>query len=168
MQSFAQTNSSESIVVSPEITDYYIAMTRDKRYRWITFRMSDDESQLIVDQHGARDSTYESLLAALPTQYPCWVLLNFDYRTARGPNSKLMFIMWVPDIKRATLKEAARVKFMGVLYSSLFKPIFKAVSGNIQAHNLADMEWENVLQKASKFELDPVDSTWRLPQDIQA
>ena len=50
---------------------------------------SDDEKQLIVDQYGAADSSYNSLLASLPTQHPRWVLINFEYRTARGPSSKV-------------------------------------------------------------------------------
>eukprot|EP00026_Physarum_polycephalum_P018079 Phypoly_transcript_19524.p1 GENE.Phypoly_transcript_19524~~Phypoly_transcript_19524.p1 ORF type:complete len:169 (+),score=24.03 Phypoly_transcript_19524:96-602(+) len=158
---------SSSLVVSPEVIESYKAMERNSPYRWTTFKMSDDENQLLVDQHGAPDSTYASLLAALPAQEPRWVLIHFEYRTTRGPSSKLMFVTYVPDsITRSTYKEAARIKSKGVLWATVLKPILKAVSGNVQANDIADMDWQAILQKAARFELDPVDLAWRPPQDM--
>lgn len=36
----------------------------------------------------------------------------------------------------------------------------------IQANDKGDMEWENVLGKAARFERDPVDTEWRPAQDL--
>jgi len=84
-----------------------------------------------------------------------------------GLKSKLLFITWVPDaITRPSLKEIARVKTMGVMWTGKLKKIFTAVVCNVQANDLSDVEWMNLLSKASKYEKDPVDPTWRPAQDL--
>ncbi len=50
---------------------------------------SETETELVVDQSGDINSTYQSFLDSLPQQDIRWALMDFQFRTARGPSSKV-------------------------------------------------------------------------------
>eukprot|EP01113_Clastostelium_recurvatum_P028157 TRINITY_DN3408_c0_g1_i5.p1 TRINITY_DN3408_c0_g1~~TRINITY_DN3408_c0_g1_i5.p1 ORF type:complete len:165 (-),score=21.52 TRINITY_DN3408_c0_g1_i5:86-580(-) len=152
--------------VSEECVQMYRYIQRGQRYRWITFKLNDDQTSIVVDCVGDTHSSFSSFMDSLPSQETRWCLFDIQFRSLDTTRSKLMFITWVPStIRRDTLKETARVKFNGVFWSSTLKKEMPAVVCSYQASDASDLAWDNLLSKACRYEKDPVDLEWRPEQD---
>jgi hypothetical protein len=99
------------------------------------------------------------LVAALPADDSRWALLNARYTTnGGGKRSKLTMITWVPDaIDRGSMKETVKAKTLPIMYGSLLKKEMTGVVCHIQGNAVDSLDEVEVLQKVSRFELDPVD-----------
>jgi len=82
--------------------------------------------------------------------------MHFTYKTVSGGmRNKEVFFSYIPDVH-------VTEKFGGVTAAGTF---FKALEGiqsfhcRVACSGIDDLELENVLQRVSKFELDPVDQT---------
>jgi len=102
-------------------------------------------------------SYLDDFLAAINKQEIWFATMNFTYKTVSGGmRSKEVFFSYIPDHLHVN------EKFGGVTAGGSF---FKALEGIQSFHcrvaccGIDDLELENVLQRVSKFELDPVDKT---------
>ncbi len=77
---------------------------------------SETETELVVDQSGDTNSTYQSFLDSLPQQDIRWALMDFQFRTARGPSSKVFISIFVSFVANARSK-LATVHKLGARYN---------------------------------------------------
>eukprot|EP01113_Clastostelium_recurvatum_P043079 TRINITY_DN7068_c0_g2_i3.p1 TRINITY_DN7068_c0_g2~~TRINITY_DN7068_c0_g2_i3.p1 ORF type:complete len:158 (+),score=23.25 TRINITY_DN7068_c0_g2_i3:104-577(+) len=153
--------------VSDECIHMYNAIQKGQHYRWVTFKLNDEGTEIVVDRYGDSDSTFSSFMGSVPAQDTRWCLFDLQFRTLSTTRSKLIFVTWVPDsITRGTLKEAARVKTNGVLWTGTMKKLMPGVVCMLQANDVSDVAWESMLARACRHEKDPIEIDWRPEQDI--
>eukprot|EP00055_Hartaetosiga_balthica_P005886 m.17907 g.17907 ORF g.17907 m.17907 type:complete len:169 (+) comp4857_c0_seq1:174-680(+) len=132
------------------------------------FQLNDDETKLVLkDVVDIKDGAWPSLEALFDPQQPAWAAICFPYTTMSGGiRSKFMYLSWSPDtLTRPTFKETIRVKSIGIMQlGELSEAFATAGAKRIQANDQADLEIENVLSIAAKFERDEInrDSIQRL------
>jgi cofilin len=65
-----------------------------KTLKYITFRLSDDKKEIVVDGK-SDDSDYEKFLNQLPADGCRWAVYDFDYKLEDGSQrNKLCFFSW--------------------------------------------------------------------------
>ena len=111
-----------------------------------------DGGKVIVDYTASPSETFMDLVTRLPEKQPLWILAAIKFMSSSGgKRSKLLFIRWVPS-------GSSRVdKMQYAMFSSEFKSSFEGIQCSIQANDLCDLDTEEILSRASQFELDPVD-----------
>ncbi|GGY14331.1 actin-binding ADF family protein [Streptomyces xanthochromogenes] len=73
-------------------------------YRFVTFKFTDDLEQIVVEEKGEREVTYDAFVAALPQDQVRFALYDFETTTADDRSiAKIVLIAWTPD--SAPLKE---------------------------------------------------------------
>ena len=75
--------------------------------RFITFKIEGD-SEIVIDQKGPRENTYEDFIVALknePAGEPRYGVVDCDYTTEDGRDaSKICFVAYVPDTCKIKMK----------------------------------------------------------------
>eukprot|EP00352_Strombidinopsis_acuminata_P006837 CAMPEP_0176368264 /NCGR_PEP_ID=MMETSP0126-20121128/22476_1 /TAXON_ID=141414 ORGANISM="Strombidinopsis acuminatum, Strain SPMC142" /NCGR_SAMPLE_ID=MMETSP0126 /ASSEMBLY_ACC=CAM_ASM_000229 /LENGTH=110 /DNA_ID=CAMNT_0017726451 /DNA_START=105 /DNA_END=437 /DNA_ORIENTATION=+ len=73
--------------------------------------MTEEVNEILLENKGARDATFDDFKAAMPADEPRYAIYDLEYNTEDGrKESKLLFIMYSPDscvgAKGRTLKFA--------------------------------------------------------------
>ncbi|GIL54958.1 hypothetical protein Vafri_10644 [Volvox africanus] len=68
-------------------------------YKWVTFKVNDAGNEVVVDQLGAADATYEQFLNVLPESNCRYAVYDYAYQNADTNQTinKLVFVHWAPD-----------------------------------------------------------------------
>ena len=56
--------------VSDDVANEYTALRMKRSHRYLIIRVSDDKEEVILDQIGARDATFEQFKEAMPKDQP--------------------------------------------------------------------------------------------------
>lgn len=69
------------------------------QYKWVIYKIDDGGSEVVVDQLGAPDSTYDQFIAALPSNQCRYGVFDYAYTNADTGQTinKLVFLHWAPD-----------------------------------------------------------------------
>ncbi|XP_014668616.1 PREDICTED: actophorin-like isoform X2 [Priapulus caudatus] len=118
------------VAVQDECLRVYEDIKLRRRYKYVVYRMSEDDKVIIVDQLGEPGATYEEFVGHLKEAevvHDCrYGVFDFDYLIERTggtslTQNKLLFFIWCPDsakIKRKMLytssKSAIRKKLQGI------------------------------------------------------
>jgi Cofilin/tropomyosin-type actin-binding protein len=81
---------------------------------------------------------------------PCWIAYHFGYQTDGGKRSKLMLVQWIPS--DCGIKQ----KMVYAMWSNTVKQTLNGIACVVQAGGVSDLDHEEVLEKASKFERDAI------------
>ena len=103
---------------------------------------------------------WDAFAAAFPNDDVAWALVNLPYRVANGgARNKLLFVTWAPDaLQRPTHRETILVQSSAVLAANGLRDEIKRLAAiPCQANDHDDLDPLRVLQRASRFELEPVD-----------
>lgn len=94
--------------------------------------------------------TWEELVEAeCEKGEPAWILYHFSYQTKEaGKRSKLMLVQWIPD------DSGVSKKMQYAMWSNNLKQSLNGVACVIRATGEADLDYQEVLERASKFERD--------------
>lgn len=60
----------------------------------MVFRLSDDNSEVIVDTTGAPTAGYDEFIQALPDNDCRYAVYNVEYSTEDGERAKFVFFLW--------------------------------------------------------------------------
>ena len=132
------------------------------QWRLIIFKLNEEESEIIVDHccdiKSSKDEILNVLAERISNQSPCWMTMKISYETKDGgKRDKTTMISWIPDtIRRDTLKEAARVKMVALGCASTLKKGLKGVSCFIEANSIYELDFDYLLEKASKHERESI------------
>lgn len=65
-----------------------------KKHKYIIYKLSEDNKEIVVDETGAINSEYEQFTNKLPELEPRWAVYDLGYNTPDGQRNKLTFISW--------------------------------------------------------------------------
>ncbi|KAI8142036.1 hypothetical protein BJV82DRAFT_616926 [Fennellomyces sp. T-0311] len=115
--------------------------------KYITFKIEDE--QMLVDQSGAPGADYyERFLASFPANEPRYGVLDFGIEKPEGTAHKTLFYAWSPD------ESDVKLKMLYALNLRAFRKLFIGPSIPVQCADLADINFDEVLERATVFEED--------------
>ena len=114
-------------------------------YRYIIFRVSDDNTKIIVDKTGAPTTCFAEFVSELPRDECRYAVFDLAYTSEDGSDrNKLVFILWSPD--------SAKIKSK-MLYTSSKLDLRRALVGigvEFQATDLSEIEEDVVVEKVKR------------------
>jgi cofilin len=64
-------------------------------HRFITFKMDDKFKEIIIDQVGGREASYDDFVATLPENDCRYAIYDYDFVTAEDvQKSRIFYILW--------------------------------------------------------------------------
>jgi hypothetical protein len=88
---------SKSGVTLAEDAEQALLKFRTRKAAFVTFKINDDGSQIVVDVKGKRRDDAAALFKALPEAAMRYALFNLEFTTADGRlTDKMYFIFWAP------------------------------------------------------------------------
>ena len=115
-----------------------------KSLRYIIYQLNSNNTAVVVEKSAAANASYEQFVAELPKDDCRYAVYDFEFDLEGGKRNKILFILWAPD--------SARVK-QKMLYTSSKADLRKKLVGiatEIQATDAAEIDYQSVLEKASK------------------
>ncbi|KAI9470493.1 MAG: hypothetical protein EXX96DRAFT_584524 [Benjaminiella poitrasii] len=136
---------SSGVAVSDQCYEFYEDLKLRKKYKYIIFKLSDDNKEIIVEKTAAADTEYDEFLAALPQDEPRYAVYDFEYeKPGEGKRNKITFFAWVPDTSKvrqkmlyASSKEALRRNLVGIAVE-------------VQGTDSSEVDYDAVLDKISR------------------
>jgi len=132
------------VKVSDDCVEKYNQLKLSKDIRYVIFRITDANDEIIVDQTGPKGADYNSFLDKLPKDDTRYAVYDFEYELEGGLRNKILFVVWAPDtakLKRkmliASSKDAFRKKLVGI-------------GAEIQATDRSEVDHSAVLEKVSR------------------
>ena len=118
-----------------------------KGVTFITYKLNEKKTQIVIDKIGEVGQTYDDLVATLPEDDCRYAAVDIKFSTSDGrETSKLVFLTWVPD----TAKIRAKMLYAGskkVLQSEL-----NGIGIQINANDFSDLDFESVIKpEVSKY-----------------
>ena len=102
-------------------------------------------------QEGKDDVTTwnEFVQKELKDDEPCWVTYHFGFTKKDGSRrGKTLLIQWIPS------KSQAKKKMQYAMWSTTLKQSLQGIHCTLQAGNWDEVDWENVIERVSRFEKD--------------
>ncbi|KAI9499289.1 hypothetical protein BDB00DRAFT_227807 [Zychaea mexicana] len=135
---------SSGVAVNQECLDLYQEFKLRKKYKYIVFKLSDDNKEIVVEKT-AEDATYDQFLECLPADEPRYAVYDFDYeKVGEGQRNKITFYAWIPDTSKIRQK---------MLYASSKDALRKNLVGlaiEIQGTDFSEVEYDTILEKANR------------------
>lgn len=114
------------------------------KYRFVTFKFSDDLRNIVVDYKAPCEATYDDFLDQLPPKDVRYAIYDYDFKADDGtPRNKVVFVVWAPDVAPARRK---------MLITGSKVSIKNALSGitlELQANDDQGISEEEMLAKCS-------------------
>ena len=126
-------------IVDDCITSYNdMKLKHDKRF--LIYRITEDGKQIVIEQVGDKNSTYEDFRTALLAKDgPRYAVVDFLYKKSEGlVQDKLVFIFWCPDSSKIKAK-----MLYATSLDSLTKPL-NGIAKVIQANDADDVDESEV------------------------
>jgi len=140
----AMANAVSGMAVSDECKLKFSELQRKKTFRYIVFKI--DKSQIVVEQYGGPEATYEDFTAALPDSDCRYGVYDFEFTAEDGDiicqKSKIFFIAWSPDTSRV------RAKMIYASSKETFKRELNGVHYELQATDRTEMDLEVIKERA--------------------
>jgi cofilin len=93
------------IAVADECVAIWNEFKMQHKYRFITFKFSDDLKHIVVDQSRPPEATYDDFLDALPPKDVRYAVYDYDFSHEDGSaRNKVVFVVWAPDVAPAKRK----------------------------------------------------------------
>jgi cofilin len=140
---------SSGVTVNQQCLETYSDLKLRKKYRYIIYRINDQSTEIIVEKTAERTgdspAQYEELIQVLPETECRWVVYDFEFEKGdAGKRSKLMFISWVPDSAKI------KPKMLAASSRQALRQALQGIAGEIQATDISEVAFEQVLDKANK------------------
>ncbi|KAK4144100.1 uncharacterized protein C8A04DRAFT_28219 [Dichotomopilus funicola] len=159
------------IRINPECVTAFAELSKERKHRYIIYKISDDQQEVVIDSIGARDSArelelgweqlWEEFAQKLKTAKFTWHtgatsergprLAVFDVPFSlpgEGDREKIVLISWSSDDAFGSIAGKGKMAY------SLAKPVLANAFGSsvieIQINDEADLNWTNIKNAASK------------------
>jgi len=132
---------SSGVAVHDEVVTTYEQLKLGHSYRYVFFKLNDNQSQVILDKTAPPSATYEMFVKELPTNDCRYAVFDFEYEQDGGRRNKILFVVWAPD--------SAKIKSK-MLYASSKDAVRKKLVGlgvEIQATDLSEIDKAAVLER---------------------
>jgi len=138
---------SSGVAVSADCMTEYTNLKMNKMYRFVVFKLNDAHTEIVVDQKGARTTTYQDFvdhLSAAAKSGECrFAVYDVDFKFNDQPKNKLIFVAWSP--------EGAKIK-QKMVYSSSKSVLKKKlqIDLELQATDLEELSFASVVERCSR------------------
>ena len=132
---------SSGITVTDEVDQVFNQLKAHHQYRYVSFRVADDETSIIVDKK-EKESTIEEFIEQLPRDQPRYYVYDVPYTALDGASrNRLIFVAWSPDTCPVKPK---------MVFASSKVAIKQRLTGcvELQANDFDDVSKEAILEKA--------------------
>ncbi|KAL1902180.1 cofilin [Ceratocystis pirilliformis] len=134
----------------------YNELKLNKKYKYIIFKLTDDNKQIVVDEASENDDweAFRNKLMSSTTKSksgvvgkgPRYAIYDFQYTLAsgEGERNKLAFIAWSPDDAGVMAK---------MVYASSKEALKRSLNGvavELQANDSDDIEFGQIIKTVSK------------------
>jgi cofilin len=149
--------SQSGATVNQECVTAYNDLKLNKKYKYIIFKLSDDNKEIVVESTSEDGPEYEDfrnklISAEVKTKTgavskgPRYAVYDIQYELASGEGirNKITFIAWSPD--DAGIKPK-------MVYASSKDALKRALTGlahELQANDTDDIEWDTLVKTVSK------------------
>ncbi|KAJ9165026.1 Cofilin/tropomyosin-type actin-binding protein [Coniochaeta hoffmannii] len=148
--------SQSGATVAQECVTAYNDLKLSKKYKYIIYKLSDDNKQIVVDEASSDDDweNFREKLVNAQTKNkngsvgkgPRYAVYDVEYQLASGEGvrNKITFIAWSPDEASVMAK---------MVYASSKEALKRALTGvatELQANDADDIEFDSVLKTVSK------------------
>jgi hypothetical protein len=149
--------SQSGATVSQECITAYNDLKLNKKYKYVIYKLSDDNKEIVVDSTSEEGEKYEAFREKLLNaktksktgavgKGPRYAIYDFEYQLASGEGirNKITFIAWSPDDAGIMAK---------MVYASSKEALKRALPGiatELQANDQDDIEYESILKTVSK------------------
>ncbi|AEO71550.1 uncharacterized protein THITE_2171639 [Thermothielavioides terrestris NRRL 8126] len=143
--------------VNAECVSAYNELKSTRKYKYVIFKLSDDNKEIVVDstsQEGDSYETFRTKLIEATTKSktgavgkgPRYAVYDVEYELAsgEGTRNKITFIAWSPDDAGVMAK---------MVYASSKEALKRALPGiavEVQANDPDDIEFESLVRTVSK------------------
>ncbi|TQN74653.1 Cofilin, partial [Colletotrichum shisoi] len=142
--------------VSQECITAYNDLKLSKKYKFIIYKLSDDNKEIVVEEASADkdwDTFREKLINATTKSKsgavgkgPRYAVYDFEYSLAsgEGERNKITFLAWSPDDAGVMAK---------MVYASSKEALKRSLTGiatELQANDPDDIEYDSILKTVSK------------------
>lgn len=74
------------------------AELKKKQHRYLIMKVSDDNTEIVIEHTGARDESYTDFTSKLPKESGRYGIFDYDYKMDDGSSrDKIVFVLWAPD-----------------------------------------------------------------------
>jgi len=120
-------------------------LQRNPKAGYLIMRISDDKTNIIIDQLGPEGATYEEFCKALTIPGSCrYGIFMVNYETNEGVRHKTGFFLWCPGKCKC---------FDKMLYAGSYGTIkrsFEGIQFEVQGGDFDDFDFEIVLEKCRR------------------
>ncbi|KAI8978109.1 hypothetical protein BDB01DRAFT_800841 [Pilobolus umbonatus] len=135
---------SSGVSVSDDCLEKYQELKLRKAYKYIIYKLSDDNKQIVIDA-AVPTASYQEFLDALPENEPRYAIYDFDFeKPGEGMRNKITFYTWIPDSSKIRQK---------MLYASSKDAIRRQLVGiavEIQGTDATEVDYDSVFEKAAR------------------
>ncbi|GAB2560647.1 actin depolymerization factor/cofilin-like domain-containing protein [Dyella jejuensis] len=110
--------------------------------RYITYKFSDNLTEIIVDSQGDRSASHDDFLAQLPDDDCRYAVEWFDYSNSTG--SSLIFFLWMPDDANTKSKMLYKIN------KDNLKRSLPGIKTEIQGSEKSDVALDVVMDKLDR------------------
>ncbi|KAJ4113935.1 hypothetical protein NW768_011465 [Fusarium equiseti] len=133
------------VTVNPACVETYQELRLKKSHKFIIFKLSKDNTDIVVDQT-YESSDWEDFLKSLPEDEPVWAVYDFQYEAPEsGVRNKLVFFSWTPDGART------RAKMLHASSKDALRRALVGIATEIQATEHGEVAHEAVLDKVRRL-----------------
>ncbi|KAK8443798.1 hypothetical protein SEVIR_9G033000v4 [Setaria viridis] len=112
-------------------------------HRFITFKMNDNFKEIVVDQVGNRETTYEDFTNSLPENDCRYAIYDFDFVTAEDvQKSRIFYILWSPDTAKV------KSKMLYATSNQKFKSGLNGIQVDLQATDASEITLDVISARA--------------------
>ncbi|KAJ3441970.1 cofilin/actin-depolymerizing factor homolog-related [Anaeramoeba flamelloides] len=139
-----QTNKMTGISTNDDCIEAYNDLKLNKKYRYVIFKLNDNDDEIVIDQTGDTNATYDDFTACLPSNECRYAVFDYEFDVEGQTRNKLLFVAWSPDNSRV------RYKMLYSTTKSSFKKKLIGIGVEIQATDSSEIDREEVNDKVMK------------------
>ena len=100
-----------------------------------------------ITERGPIQQSWEEFVDSLKEDEPCWSLTHFKFNNGEGARRvKTLLVQWIPS------RSSPKDKMSYAMFSNIVKQGLSGVHCVIQAGGKHDLDYQEVLERVSRFE----------------
>ncbi|RCV40207.1 hypothetical protein SEVIR_9G033000v4 [Setaria viridis] len=136
-------NARSGVGVNDECMLKFGELQSKRLHRFITFKMNDNFKEIVVDQVGNRETTYEDFTNSLPENDCRYAIYDFDFVTAEDvQKSRIFYILWSPDTAKV------KSKMLYATSNQKFKSGLNGIQVDLQATDASEITLDVISARA--------------------
>ncbi|KAE8211213.1 hypothetical protein CF319_g4581 [Tilletia indica] len=135
---------SSGVALNPACIESFQELKLGKKYKFVTFRISDDKKEIIVDNK-SNDADWDNFVSNLPESECRWAVYDFNFeKEGEGQRNKILFVSWAPDTA------PVKAKMIAASSKDALRRALVGIGAEIQATEFSEIDFAAVEEKVSR------------------